>query len=154
MDPNTAVILNLLADRSSLEILYHIAKSHEGGQVDGTSVPITKTSLSRRQYYRRLSLMTKMELIVKKNNKKYNITLFGRLICAQIQSIEKLVDHYWKIKAIDSIKLATANEGNSDQQFIGLVNTLIQDHDVKRLLLSLYSLGTEKTDIITAKNGY
>ena len=98
--------------------------------------------------------MTKMELIEKKNNEKYNITLFGRIICAQIKFIEKLVDHYWKIKAIDSIKLATANEVNSDQQFVGLINTLIEDHDVKRLLLSLYSLGAEKTDIITTKNGY
>ena len=154
MSIDTKTILSLLADSSSIKILNHIAESYEAGEVNGTSVPINIGSLTRRQYYRRLSVLAKMGLIVRNNNGKYSITLFGRLIHAQIVSIEKLVDHCWKIRAIDSIKLATANEVNSDHQFIGLINTLIQDRDVKRLLLSYYSLRTEQADEIATKNGY
>lgn len=148
-----STFLKLLADSPSLKILNYIAKSYEAGDGDGASVPISKTSLTRRQYYKRLSLLAKLGLIVRKNNGKYNITLFGRLINAEMVSIEKLVDHYWKIRAIDSIKLATTNEMNSDNQFIGLVNTLIKDHNVKRLIFSLYSLGTKQSDMIAAENG-
>lgn len=154
MSHDMSTFIGLLADSPSLKILDYIGKSYEAGEVDGTSVPISKTSLTRRQYYRRLSVLAKMGLIVRKNNEKYSITLFGRLIYAQMVSIEKLVNHYWKIRAIDSIKLATTHEANSENQFIGLVNTLIKDHHVKRLLLSSYSLAAEQGDIITAKNGY
>jgi hypothetical protein len=154
MQPDMPTLVRLLSDMSSLKILDLIAKSYEAGEVDGTSLPISKTSLTRRQYYRRLSVLAKMGLIVRKNNEKYSITLFGRLINAQMVSIEKLVNHYWKIRAIDSIKLATTHELNSENQFIGLVNTLMKDHQVKRLLLSSCSLPIEQADIITAKNGY
>ena len=151
---STSTLLDVLGDASCLKILNHIAKSYEAGQVDGASVPISITSLTRRQYYRRLSVLAKMGLIARNNNRKYSITLFGRLINAQIVSLEKLVDHYWKIRAIDTIKLATAKENNSDRQFIGLVNTMIEDRHVKKLLFSSYSLGTEEADTISATNGY
>jgi hypothetical protein len=151
---STSTLLDVLRDASSLKILNYIAKSYEAGEVNGTSVPISKTSLTRRQYYRRLSVLVKLGLIVRKNNRKYSLTLFGRLINTQIASIEKLVDHYWKIQAIDSIKLATANENKSDRQFIELVNTMIEDHHVKKLLFSSYSLGTEQADTIAARNEY
>jgi hypothetical protein len=151
---STSTLLDVLRDASSLKILNYIAKSYEAGEVNGTSVPISETSLTRRQYYRRLSVLVKLGLIVRKNNRKYSLTLFGRLINTQIVSIEKLVDHYWKIQAIDSIKLATANENNSDRQFIELVNTMIEDHHVKKLLFSSYPLGTEQSDRIAARNEY
>ena len=154
MSFDTSTILRFLADDSCLKILNHIAKSYEAGQVDGTSIPITITSLTRRQYYRRLSILTKMGLIVRNNSSKYTITLFGRLINEQIVSIEKIVKHYWKIQGIDSIKEATAKDVNSEHQFIGLVNNLIEDHHLKQLLFSLYSLRREQGDTITAKNGY
>ena len=151
MSFDISTFLRILADPSSLQILSYIAKSSQAGEVNGTSVPISKTSLTRRQYYRRLSVLAKMGLIVRNNHGKYSITIFGRLMSEQIASIEKLVDHYWKIRAIDSIKQATANNGNNDRQFIGLVKVLIKDHQVRTLLLSSYSLGTEQTDIIISK---
>jgi len=150
--PNAAALLELLADMSTLNIFCHIARSAGSGEVEGTSIPITNTSLTRRQYYRRLSLMTKMGLIVRKHNGKYDITLFGRLIYAQIQTIMKLVDHYRKIQAIDSIRMASSNEQKRDHQFIQFVNTLVGDEDIKRLLLNSYSLGTEQTRIIPARS--
>src|ERR671918_289682 len=153
MSVDISAVSRILADSHNLKILNYIVKSYEAGEANGTFIPISKTSLTRRQYYRRLSILTKMGLIVRNNNGKYGITLFGRLIEAQIVSIEKLVDHYWKIRAIDSIKLATIDEANSDRQFIGLVNNLIGDSHVKGLLLSSYSLGTEQADTIAAKNG-
>ncbi len=154
MTIEASILLKVLADGPTLKILDHIVRSYEAGEVNGTSVPISKTSLTRRQYYRRLSMLAKMGLIVRKNNGKYSITLFGRLINAQIVSIAMLVNQYWKIQAIDSIKFATANDDNSDNQFIQFINTIIQDDHLKRLLSSSYSLGTDSTSMIAAKHSY
>jgi hypothetical protein len=145
-------VSTILADSHTLEILNYIARSYEAGEANGTSVPISKTSLTRRQYYRRLNIMAKMGLVLRSSNGKYRITLFGRLLHAQIVSIKKLVDHYWKIRAIDSIKEATVKEADSEHQFIGLVNNLIGDDYVKALVLSSYPLGMEKADQIAATN--
>lgn len=129
-----------------------MAKSYEAGEVNGISVPISKTSLTRRQYYRRLSVLTKMGLIARSSNGKFTITLFGKLVNAQLVAVEKLIDQYWNIQAIESIKLANASEEKSDHQFIGLINILIKDHSVRGLLLSAYSFGEEQNDIIAARN--
>jgi hypothetical protein len=144
----------ILADSHTLKILNYIAGSYEAGKANGTFVPISKTSLTKRQYYRRLSILAKMGLVVRNSTGKYSITLFGRLINTQIVIIKMLVDHYWKIKAIDSIKEATLKEADSEHQFIGLVNTLIQDHYVKALVLSSYSLQAECADKIAAEKAY
>ena len=50
-------VSTILADGHTLEILNYIARSYEAGEANGTSVPISKTSLTRRQYYRRLNIM-------------------------------------------------------------------------------------------------
>jgi hypothetical protein len=135
-----SVILRILDDSHILKILNYIAKSYEAGEANGTFVLISNISLTRRQYYRRLSKLVKMGLVVRNSTGIYDITLFGRLINAQIVTIKKLVDHHWKIKAIDSIKEATVKDIDIDRQFIGLVNNLIEDDYVKRLVLSSYSL--------------
>jgi len=144
---DTSTFLRLLADPSTLEILSHIAKCFQAGEGNGISIPISKTSLTRRQYYRRLSALAQMGLIVRNNHGKYNMTLFGRLMSEKIASIEKLVDQYWKIRAIDYIKEATSDDGNNDRLFIELVDNLIEDNQVKRIILCAYSLGTKQTHI-------
>jgi hypothetical protein len=153
MSVDISAISRILDDSHTLKILNYIAKSYEAGEADGTFVLISNTALTRRQYYKRMAELIKMGLVIRNNNGKYGITLFGRLLNAQIVTIKKLVDHYWKIKAIDSIKEATVKEANSDRQFIGLVNNLIKDDYVKTLVLSSYSLGVEQADTIAAKNG-
>jgi hypothetical protein len=154
MSVDISAISRILDDSHTLKILNYIAKSYEAGEANGTFVPIRNTSLTRRQYYRRLSILVKMGLVVRNSTRKYTITLFGRLLNAQIVTIKKLVDHYWKIKAIDSIKVATVKEVHSDRQFIGLVNNLIKDDYVKTLVLSSYSLKVGEGDGIAPKNGY
>ncbi len=147
MSCDTSTVLRLLADPSVLEILNYVAKSFQAGEINGTCIPISKTSLTRRQYYRRLSALAEMGLIVRNNHGKYSITLFGRLMSEHVASLEKLVDHYRKIRAIDSIKEATTNDGNNDRLFVELVNNLINDQQLKRLLFSFYLSGTKQTDI-------
>jgi hypothetical protein len=154
MSIDISAISRILDDNHTLKILNYIAKSYEAGKANGTFVSISNTSLTRRQYYRRLSILVKMGLVVRKSSGRYGITLFGKLLNAEIITIKKLVDHYWKIKAINSIKEATVKNVDSDRQFIGLVNTLIEDDYVKTLVLSSYSLGVEPADKVAARNGY
>ena len=94
-----------------------------------------------------------MGLITRNSNGKYTITLFGKLVSDQLLTVEKLIDHYWNIQAIESIKLATGGEEKSYHQIIGLMNILIKDNSVRRLLLNAYSLEGEQNDTIAAKNG-
>jgi hypothetical protein len=154
MPVNISAISRILDDSHTLQILDYIANSYEAGEAKGTFVSISETSLTRRQYYRRLSTLVKKGLVVRNSTGNYSITLFGRLLNAQIVIIKKLIDHYWQIKAIDSINEATVKEANSKRQFIGLVNNLIEDDLVKRLVLSSYSLGVGQADKIAARNGY
>ncbi len=154
MSIDAPTFLKLLGDNFSLQILNHITKAYDAGEVNGTSIPISKTSLTRRQYYTRLSELAKSGLIVRNNNGKYSITLFGRLINAEIEAITKLAHNYWKIKAIESIREATTDAKNNDAHFIELINNLIEDPHLKKLIFSSYSLRTKPADTIASENRY
>ncbi len=111
------ILLKILSDRSSMEIFQHLARSYDSKNFDGISVPITKTSMTRRQYCRRLAQMIKIGLVVKNNNGKYNLSSFGILIHFHLQSIDNLVDHYWKIQAVDAMKNAVASKKLTEDEF-------------------------------------
>jgi hypothetical protein len=129
------ILLKILSDRSSMEIFQHLARSYDSKNFDGISVPITKTSMTRRQYYRRLAQMIKIGLVVKNNNGKYNLSSFGILIHFHLQSIDNLVDHYWKIQAVDAMKNAVASKKLTEDEFQKVVEGLVGDQVIKKLLL-------------------
>ncbi|MDQ5875561.1 MAG: hypothetical protein M3288_01825 [Thermoproteota archaeon] len=142
MAKDRLAILRLLSDASSLEIFSHIACSYQSGKVDGTSVPITKTTLSRRQYYKRLSELIESGLITRINHQNYVVSTYGMLVYHQLLSLENIVDHQSKIHAVDSIRMAISNNLNTYDQLVKILSTLIDDHEIRELLLKFHGRET------------
>ena len=143
MAKDRLAILKMLSDASSLEIFSHIASSYQSGKFDGTPVPITKTTLSRRQYYKRLSELIESGLMTRINHENYVVTTYGMLVYHQLLSLENIVDHQSKIHAVDSIRMAISNNLNTYDQLVKIVGTLIDDHEIRELLLKFHGSETK-----------
>ena len=76
-------VLTAISDKESLELFRFIATNSE----DSDSLR-TKTNLTRKQYYSRLSRMTKAGL-VKRNKGKHCLTVFGKVIYDDQTIIDK-----------------------------------------------------------------
>jgi hypothetical protein len=127
--------LKILSDGSSIEIFEHLGRLYELRNFDGVSIPISQTSLTRRQYYKRLAQMIKMGLVARNKHGKYNLTYFGFLIYYHLRAIDNIVDHYWKIRAVEAMMNAVASKKLSEEEFQQVVERLIEDQVIKKLLL-------------------
>lgn len=133
-------IFAIFSDISSLRIFRHIARSYQSGNVDGTSVPITTTSLTRRQYYKRISELIETGLIARTNHENYIITTYGILVYHELLSLENIIDHETKIQAVDSIRMDISGNINADSQLLKILNTLIDDCEIRELLIKFYDI--------------
>jgi predicted transcriptional regulator len=99
---NTAAVLKTIADDKSLELFSIVALEN----IDSRKLK-SKMKVTRKQYYSRLSRMTKAGLVRRKNG-KYILTAFGKIVYESTVTIENALNNYWKLKAIDSLE--TSNE--------------------------------------------
>ena len=79
--------------------------------------------------------MIKIGLVVKNNHGKYSLSSFGILIHFHLKAIDKIIDHFWKIQAVDAMKNAVASKKLSEDEFQKVVEGLIGDQVIKKLLL-------------------
>ena len=74
---------------------------------------ISELKLTRKEYYTRISRLTKAGL-VKREKGKYLITAFGRVIYSAYLDletrIESAIKDYWKLKAIDLMNISSTEE--------------------------------------------
>jgi predicted transcriptional regulator len=120
-------ILASISDKQSLELFRYIAVTN------GNSENLrTKINLTRKQYYSRLSRMTKAGLVKRKNGKHY-LTAFGKVVNDAQTTIEKAVNSYWKLKAVDSLELS--DELPKDER-VKLIDNLLDNKDIKEILYS------------------
>jgi hypothetical protein len=68
---------------------------------------MSRLKLTRKQYYSRMSEVTKAGIIRRKNG-NYFLTSFGKIVYAAQLMIGKAVESYWKLKALDSFKLSSS----------------------------------------------
>ena len=97
--------LKAISDDKSLVLFNTIALS--SGETD---VLISRLGLSRKQYYSRMSDLVKAGLIMRKNGRNYFLTSFGKLVSEAHVLIGKGIQNYWKLRAIDSIGMFSAEE--------------------------------------------
>ena len=140
MSKEISSIFKTFSDMSSLQIFRHIARSYQSGKIDGTSVPITKTSLTRRQYYKRVSELIKMGLIARNNHENYIITTYGMLVYHELSTLENIIVHQPKIQAVDSIRTAISNNLNTDNKLLKILTTLMDDYEIRELLVRFYGI--------------
>ena len=123
-----AAIINAISNEQSLDLFKAIA------QTNVNSAILTKNAkLTRKQYYSRMSRMTKVGLIQRKNG-KYFLTSLGRVIYQAQTLIGNTLKDYWKLKAIDSLDSST-NTRLPQEERDKILNTLIDDERIKQILL-------------------
>lgn len=118
-------VLTAISDKESLELFRIIAIN--SGDSDGLR---TKTNLTRKQYYSRLSRMTKAGLVKRKKG-KHSLTAFGKVIYDAQTIIEKAVNSYWRLKAVDSLEVSN---DLPEEERIKLIDSLLDNNHLKEIL--------------------
>ena len=121
-----ANVLRSISDDLSLDLYRTIAKSNNESGDD----LLSKVKITRKQFYSRLSSLTKAGL-VKRRQGKYSMTAFGKVVYDSERAIENAFNIYWKLKAIDSIGIS--NE-LPKEEYSKIVDALIDNYEIKDML--------------------
>jgi predicted transcriptional regulator len=121
-----ATVLRTIADDKSLELFKTIAQ----GTIDSESLK-TRTKLTRKQYYSRLSRITKAGLVRKKSG-KYLLTAFGKIVFDAQTTVENALTSYWKLRAIDSLEMSNELPKEEQQK---LIETLLDNQEIRGILV-------------------
>lgn len=122
----SATVLRAIADDKSLELFKTIAQ----GTIDSENLK-SKTKLTRKQYYSRLSRMTKAGLVRKKRG-KYLLTAFGKIVHDAQTTVDNALISYWKLKAIDSLEMSNELPKEEQQK---LIEALLDNQELKGILV-------------------
>ena len=121
-------ILEAISDKKGSDIFKSVALAKSN-----SDILITKLNLTRKQYYSRMSQLTKAGL-VKRQNGRYLLTSFGKVIASARMNLESKIDNalnsYWKLKAIDSMEMSSRQERNT------VISVLIDNHEIESVLIN------------------
>jgi|SRR5919198_1997884 predicted transcriptional regulator len=120
-----AKVLKSISDDDSLELFRSIALKDS----DSDSLR-RRTKMTRKQYYSRMSRLTKAGLIKRKSG-KHALTAFGKVIYDTQVTIENAINNYWKLKAIDSLEMSSDLPAEERQK---LIENLIENNGIKQIL--------------------
>ena len=123
---SVANVLRSISDDLSLDLYRTIAKSNNESGDD----LLSKVKITRKQFYSRLSSLTKAGLVKRKQG-KYSLTAFGKVVYDSERAIENAFNIYWKLKAIDSIGIS--NE-LPKEEYSKIVDALIDNYEIKDML--------------------
>jgi predicted transcriptional regulator len=112
-------------DEKSWQLLKNIAQ----GTSDSKSLKST-SKLTRKQYYSRVSRMTRSKLVTKRNG-KYRLTTFGKIVYQFQLILENALEDHWKLKTIDSLELSKDLPQEDREK---LIDTLFENQDLKQIL--------------------
>jgi hypothetical protein len=130
--PSISSILKKISDDKALVLFNSIAVSSDNDR----HIPLREMNLSTKQYYSRISGLMVAGLI-KRLKGRYSLTLLGKVVYHSQMMIGKTLAYYWKLKAIESIELSTT--GLPDEEKTQLINALIDDHQIKDILVESIS---------------
>ena len=123
---SVANVLRSISDDLSLDLYRTIAKSNNESGDD----LLSKVKITRKQFYSRLSSLTKAGLVKRKQG-KYSMTAFGKVVYDSERAIENAFNIYWKLKAIDSIGIS--NE-LPKEEYSKIIDALIDNYEIKDML--------------------
>ncbi|PWU81267.1 MAG: hypothetical protein DLM72_07905 [Candidatus Nitrosopolaris wilkensis] len=122
-------ILRAISDDKSIVLFNTIALA------SGGDILISSLKLTRKQYYSRISALIKAELI-KRQNGKYILTSFGKIVYDFQAKVGHAVTNYWKLKAIDSFDISAAIDGVAKDECNKIIETLIDNQEIKKILIA------------------
>ncbi len=125
-----AEVIKLISDDKSLLIFKTIFLASG----DSSEILRTQLKLTRKQYYSRISRLTKAGL-VKRQKGRYFVTAFGRVIYEAQRLLGSAVKNHWKLKAIDSLGVAN-DDKVPKEECKKIIDLLIGNPQIKEILLS------------------
>ena len=128
--PSVSDVLKKISDDKALTLFNSIAVSN-----GDRYLPLKEMNLTKKQYYSRIAGLVDVGLI-KRNNGKYFLTLLGKVVYDTQMIIGKALTYYWKLKAIESVEMSS-NIEIPKEELTQLINTLIDNHFIKDILLKL-----------------
>jgi predicted transcriptional regulator len=123
---SAALVLKTIADDKSLELFTTIALE----KLDSRNLK-SRIKITRKQYYSRLSRMTRAGLVRRKNG-RYVLTAFGKIVFESKVTIENALNNYWKLKAIDSFETSSDVPKEEQQK---LIETLLDNEEIRGILV-------------------
>ena len=124
--PEVSAIFRALGDDKSLTLFNTVALS------PGNSNLLTRNlNLTRKQYYSKMEHLSKQGLVARKNGKHY-LTTMGKIIYELQKVIGIAVNDYWKLKAIDSLRI---QDQLPEDQIAKLVDTLVENQGLRDIIL-------------------
>ena len=125
-------IVSAISDDKAFAIFRTIAL---GNGVYNSDILISKTKLTRIQYYSRLADFIKAGLVKRKNG-KYFLTSLGKIVYNNQHIIESALANHWKLKAIDSFE--DLNELSKEERRL-FIDTIIDDDYIKEIITKEHS---------------
>lgn len=98
MKPNVITkfqVLDAISDYNALKLFEAVANNGEESNLEGLK-------MTRKQYYTRLAKLIKTGM-VKRQQRKYTLTSFGKVIYNIHTTFYRAMDNHWKFKAIDAM---------------------------------------------------
>ena len=120
-------ILKSISDDKGLILFNTIALANGESEIQ-----IRKMGLTSKQFYSRISKLTKADLIKRKYG-RYSLTVLGRVVYEAHMTIGKALMYYWKLKAIESIEMSPSIKLPKDD-LAKLVDTLIDNQQIKDIV--------------------
>jgi predicted transcriptional regulator len=120
-------VMKAVSDTKSLDMFRSIAK----GSIESEVLKQTK-GLSKKQYYFRMRQLLKAGL-VQRIKGSFSLTCLGAVVYHAQLIVEKGVNNYWKLKAIDSIQ-SSAEIGQHERT--KLIKTIIDDSGIENILMA------------------
>jgi len=134
-----ADILRAISDDRSLLLFTAVAVSNSES---GSDILLTKLRLTRKQYYSRISVLAKANLVTRRNG-KYFLTSFGKIVYLYQTIIQKALHDYWKLKAIDELEIS--DEEMPKEEYNKIIDILIDNEKMKEgLIHKSYPIPTEQ----------
>ena len=123
-----AEIIQIISDDKSVLLLQTIFLASGDTSKDLR----TRLKLGRKQYYSKMSRMSKAGLL-KRQKGRYFITAFGKVLYDAHRLLVNAVKNYWKLKAIDSL-------GNQillpKEERAKIIERMIGNQQIREILLS------------------
>jgi DNA-binding HxlR family transcriptional regulator len=127
-----ATVIKLLSEDKSLLIFKTIFLASG----DSSENLRTQLKLTKKQYYSRISRLTKAGLVNRQKG-RYFVTAFGRVIYDAQRLLGSALKNYWKLKAIDSLGVANDDMVPKEER-MKIIDLMIGNPQIKEILLSKF----------------
>lgn len=122
-------VFRVLSDQQTERLFKAIIDSKDAE----SQILILESGLSKRQYYDRIKNLLKSGLIWRQKG-RYELSSFGKVIFSLYKIAEKTSKIYWKLDAIDNIKMSEKSH-LAEFDYMKIVDVLLNEIEIREISL-------------------